>query len=416
MTARAPRSVLVVDDSSLMRRLIGEIVSADPDLRVVDVAENGKIALQKVRQHKPDCVLLDLEMPELSGLDTMRRLRLRSPVKIVVLSHLGHEGPRLRAEALRLGAVDVIDKPTGAVSRDLGNTRGALIRQALRRALDLPPLAVPAVELPAGGASATASMLSADVKGLGALCERVEAAALLELCNENLALIEKVIKKHDGVIDTHLGGSTLAAFGVPEQRADHAARAVAAASELRAALEARRAERRRPAGAPEPEPEFDLGITIVTGLVVAGELGPARGRRYRTLGGASEAASRLGRLREGYGADLVIDGRTLGALPGTVAVRRLDVVQVEAGGEPITLYELLPPASKFDAGALAAYARGMELYEAGQFAKAGKAFDEALQRRPGDGAAARLRARCQALLRAPAGGWRGVWALDGAVG
>ena len=94
MTAPAPKTVLVVDDSSLMRRLISEIVEADPDLHVVDVAENGRVALQKVRQHRPDCVLLDIEMPELSGLDTMRRLRLR--VKPDVELPLERPGDRRR--------------------------------------------------------------------------------------------------------------------------------------------------------------------------------------------------------------------------------------------------------------------------------------------------------------------------------
>ena len=105
------KSILVVDDSSIMRRLVREIVESDPDFHVIDTAENGKVALQKVRLHKPDCILLDIEMPELSGLDTMRRLGLRSPSKIVILSSLGYEGSKERAEALRLGAADVIDKP-----------------------------------------------------------------------------------------------------------------------------------------------------------------------------------------------------------------------------------------------------------------------------------------------------------------
>src|SRR5580658_8939261 len=159
------KRVLVVDDSALMRRLISEIVEADPDLCVVDVAENGQVALQKVRQHRPDCVLLDIEMPELSGLDTMRRLRLRSAAKVVILSHLGHEGSRVRAEALRLGAVDVIDKPTGAVSRDLRNTRGSIIQQTLRRALGLPAMRAPDDPLPAEGASATASIVAVNLRG-----------------------------------------------------------------------------------------------------------------------------------------------------------------------------------------------------------------------------------------------------------
>lgn len=132
------KTVLVVDDSVVMRRILSEIVAADPDFRVVDVAENGRVALRKVREHKPDCVLLDIEMPELSGLDTLRRLGLRSRSKVVIVSHLGYEGSAERAEAFRLGAADVIDKPSGSVSMDLASARGTLINQTLRRVLGLP--------------------------------------------------------------------------------------------------------------------------------------------------------------------------------------------------------------------------------------------------------------------------------------
>lgn len=158
------KSVLVVDDSSIMRRLVREIVEADADFRVVDTAENGKVALQKVRLHKPDCILLDIEMPELSGLDTMRRLGLRTPSKIVILSSLGYEGSKERAEALRLGAADVIDKPSGSVSMDIKAARGSLINRTLRRVLGMPgsePAA--AGDVPAGEApppTATSSTMS----------------------------------------------------------------------------------------------------------------------------------------------------------------------------------------------------------------------------------------------------------------
>ncbi len=133
-----PKNVLVVDDSNIMRRLVREIVESDPDLRVIDTAENGKIALQKVRQHRPDVVLLDIEMPELSGLETLRRLGLRSPSKVVILSSLGFEGSAERAEALRLGAADVLDKPSGSVSMDIKSSRGSKIVQTLRRVCGLP--------------------------------------------------------------------------------------------------------------------------------------------------------------------------------------------------------------------------------------------------------------------------------------
>jgi adenylate cyclase len=340
----------------------------------------------------------------------MRRLRLRSPAKIVILSHLGREGSRVRAEALRLGAVDVIDKPTGAVSRDLRTTRGAIIQQTLRRALGLPALPVRNEVLAPDGALATASILAVDVRGFAALCERVEATALVGLLNEHLALIHDVARHHDGIVDD-AGGGALVAFGVPEQRVDHAARAVAAGRELVEAQAARRLTRRD-----DRTPIVEFGAAIATGLVLAGELGPPGARRYRALGGTTEQAARLGRATQDYGADLVVCGRTLAALATSPATRRLDVVQLEPDGEPITLHEVLFAHSDVDAGALDAYARGMAHYEVGQFARAMKAFDEALRRWPSDRAAARLVSRCRALLGAPSTAWRGAWPLDGGGG
>ncbi len=136
--ANLPKTVLVVDDSNIMRRLVSEIVASDPDFKVIDTAENGKIALQKVRQLKPDVILLDIEMPELSGLETLRRLGLRSPSKVVILSSLGGEGTPERAEALRLGAAEVLDKPSGSVSMDIKTSRGSAVVKALRRVTGLP--------------------------------------------------------------------------------------------------------------------------------------------------------------------------------------------------------------------------------------------------------------------------------------
>jgi len=136
--AHVPKTVLVVDDSNIMRRLVSEIVGMDPDFKVVDTAENGKIALQKVRLLKPDVILLDIEMPELSGLETLRRLGLRSPSKVVILSSLGGEGTPERAEALRLGAAEVLDKPSGSVSMDIKSSRGSAVMKALRRVTGLP--------------------------------------------------------------------------------------------------------------------------------------------------------------------------------------------------------------------------------------------------------------------------------------
>jgi class 3 adenylate cyclase/CheY-like chemotaxis protein len=143
------KRILVVDDSLIMRNLITEIVDSDPDLEVVDTAPDGRVALQKVRQLKPDAVLLDIEMPEMSGLETLRRLNLRSTCKVVILSSLvANEDSTKRIEALRLGAVATIGKPSGGVSFDLKQKRASEIVRTLRRVLDLPTVGEPII-LPA---------------------------------------------------------------------------------------------------------------------------------------------------------------------------------------------------------------------------------------------------------------------------
>jgi class 3 adenylate cyclase/CheY-like chemotaxis protein len=146
------KRILVVDDSLIMRNLITEIVDSDPDLQVVDTAPDGRVALQKVRQLKPDAVLLDIEMPEMSGLETLRRLNLRSTCKVVILSSLvANEDSTKRIEALRLGAVATIGKPSGGVSFDLKQKRASEIVRTLRQVLDLPTVGEPII-LPADAA------------------------------------------------------------------------------------------------------------------------------------------------------------------------------------------------------------------------------------------------------------------------
>ncbi|HEY0523177.1 MAG TPA: response regulator [Stellaceae bacterium] len=131
------KSILVVDDSFVMRTIIKDIVESDPELKVVGFAENGKTGLQKTRELRPDLILLDLEMPEMSGLDMMKRLALVSKAKVLVVSSVGQAGSPQAVEARRLGAVDVIAKPSGAMSLDLQAKKGHEIVQAVRRALAL---------------------------------------------------------------------------------------------------------------------------------------------------------------------------------------------------------------------------------------------------------------------------------------
>ena len=141
---------MIVDDSFIMRKLVREIVESDDDLVVVDVAEDGRVALQKVREAKPDLILMDIEMPEMSGLEALRRLGLRSTSKVVILSARIGEGMPESAEAMRLGAAAVLAKPSGSVSLDVKKREGERILRTVREVLGLPPRPA-AVAAPAPG-------------------------------------------------------------------------------------------------------------------------------------------------------------------------------------------------------------------------------------------------------------------------
>ncbi|MEP7364682.1 MAG: chemotaxis response regulator protein-glutamate methylesterase [Acidobacteriota bacterium] len=106
--------VLVVDDSVLMRSAISHVIASDPELEVVGVAPNGRIALAKMEQVQPDIVTLDFEMPEMGGLETLGELQKRYPsVPVIMLSSLTLSGAAETLEALARGAVDYVGKPQG---------------------------------------------------------------------------------------------------------------------------------------------------------------------------------------------------------------------------------------------------------------------------------------------------------------
>ena len=112
-----PIRVLVVDDSVVVRRMITEALATDPGLEVVGIAANGRIALQKVTQVNPDVVTLDIEMPELDGVATVRELRKTHPrLPIIMCSALTVAGAEATLDALAAGANDYVTKPTQSAS------------------------------------------------------------------------------------------------------------------------------------------------------------------------------------------------------------------------------------------------------------------------------------------------------------
>ena len=134
MSSSEPSSVLVVDDSAFMRKLISELVASSGEFRVVGTARNGLDAVEKVHALSPDLVTLDIEMPELDGIGALGYIMSEAPRPVVMLSAAATgDANDLTIRALELGAVDFVRKPSGPISMDLTTVRDQLL-MALRTA------------------------------------------------------------------------------------------------------------------------------------------------------------------------------------------------------------------------------------------------------------------------------------------
>jgi two-component system chemotaxis response regulator CheB len=125
-------AVLVVDDSALMRNLISRMVEATPGLRVAEKAMNGKFALDKIPRVNPDVIVLDLEMPEMNGIEFLKERKNRGiKIPVIILSSIARRGAEITMEALSLGASDFIQKPSGSVSEDIASVKDTLVGMLL---------------------------------------------------------------------------------------------------------------------------------------------------------------------------------------------------------------------------------------------------------------------------------------------
>ncbi len=131
---------MVVDDAAFMRKALVEILSSSGDIEVVGVAKHGREALDAIKTLKPDVITLDVDMPIMDGLTTIKHIMIRNPLPVVMVSGLADQG-RITFEALSLGAVDFFPKPSGTVSDDIHDSRDELV-QTLRVAAGTNPKAI----------------------------------------------------------------------------------------------------------------------------------------------------------------------------------------------------------------------------------------------------------------------------------
>jgi two-component system chemotaxis response regulator CheB len=160
--------VMVVDDSVVIRRLVTQALEQDAMIEVVGTASNGAIGLQRIPQFSPDVVTLDIEMPDMNGLEMLRRIRREYPqLRVIMFSTLTERGAAVTLEALTLGADDYVTKVSneGSLDRSMTRLRDEMIpkiKQFFRVAGQSPAAAPPASgsAVPAAGARPIAPSLN----------------------------------------------------------------------------------------------------------------------------------------------------------------------------------------------------------------------------------------------------------------
>ncbi len=129
--------VVIVDDSSVVRKLLGDALAREPDIEVVGTAADPYAARELIFRHRPDVITLDIEMPRMDGLSFLTQLMAHQPMPVIVVSSITQHGSAASVEALRLGAIDVIAKPGGPAS--VGEVTTQLVRR-MRAIRQAPPI------------------------------------------------------------------------------------------------------------------------------------------------------------------------------------------------------------------------------------------------------------------------------------
>lgn len=148
--------VLVVDDSVFMRKIISDMISEHADFQVFGTAKNGREGVELAKKLKPDVITMDVEMPEMNGLEALKAIMSEAPAPVIMLSSLTREGAEETIQALELGAVDFVRKPSGPISLDLFKVKEMLfekleiaVRSNIQKNRRFPSAAAPPVPSPA---------------------------------------------------------------------------------------------------------------------------------------------------------------------------------------------------------------------------------------------------------------------------
>lgn len=332
--------ILVVDDNKVNRLLLSRHI----DLlgHRFELAENGRVALEKLQSEQFDLLLLDIEMPELDGFAVLEQLkadRTLRDIPVIVTSSL--EGMENIVRCIELGAEDYLPKPVNAVllkARIGASLEKKRLRDEQRELVRR--FATPEVEqdleqsgFALGGKRVHVSVMFCDIRGFTAVCESQPPEETIELLNTYYMLMFDAIGGQGGVVTLMIGDGLMAVFGAPSPLDDCAASAVAASLEMVDLIEQFNVDR----GVTD-KPPIRIGIGIATGEVVAGYAGTRQRATYTCVGDTVNTAARLEALTKEMEHSTLIDGATHDELGDGIRVVPLGEVMVKGKSAAVDVF------------------------------------------------------------------------------
>ncbi len=257
------------------------------------------------------------------------------------------------------------------------------------------------------GEKRNVAILFSDIRSFTNISEKNKPEVIVAFLNRYFTIMVNIIKKHGGTIDKFIGDAIMALFGAPVSYEDNARRAVAAACEMREALDSVPLEDLiLPEGM-----TFNIGIGIHYGDVIVGSIGSQDKTDYSVIGDNVNLASRLEGLTKTYGAMVVVSDSVKNDIKGKsndFVFRYLDNVKVKGKNLPVPIYAVDKSKNEFSLEYRDAYAKGLDLYKQGVWNLAREYFEKAKEAAPLDKATKLMISRCEAFIKNPPENWDGA--------
>jgi len=339
--------LLVVDDNRVNRLLLGRLLEQLG--HTVSFAENGREALDTLRQRRVDLVLLDIEMPEMDGYQTLEALAADQNLRyipVVMMSSV--EEVDSVARCIEMGAEDYLFKPVNPVllkarvGSSLEKKRLRDQQRELFRKFATAEVADSLLTsgLALGGKHVDATVMFCDIRSYTRITEALSPADTIELLNSYYTLMFDAIAGHGGIVNQVLGDGLMAIFGAPMPLADHRERAVLAGLEMVELVTGFNREQ-----VLRGRMEIRVGIGIASGPVVAGFMGTQQRVTYTCVGDTTNLAAHLEAHTKVVGQPILIDENTKNGLGAGMRVESHGAVQFKTRSQTAQVYSVPSPQS-----------------------------------------------------------------------